>query len=88
MTQLTEQWFEQHPLFDRGNDYSFDEIFDPSYRLFVSKDRRIVATNVANLSPTAWNFHLDDETMCSLADFDVETVEDANTILGVYGITI
>lgn len=88
MTQLTESWFEQNPLFHRSKNYNLSSYYGDDFRSFTSNDRRIVATNIANLSNTAWNIHLDDSTMCSLADFDVETVEDANTILAIYGIKI
>jgi len=57
---------------------------NPNYMFFISKDGRLAIRNVTNLSQDAWNFHLDNEDMDSLASFDVETVEDANTILNIY----
>lgn len=57
---------------------------EPNFMQYVSKDGRLGICNVTNLSGSAWNFHLDNEDMDSLASFDVETVEDANTILNIY----
>lgn len=57
---------------------------NPYFMQFISKDGRLGICNVANFSNNAWNFHLDNEDMDSLASFDVETVEDANTILNIY----
>ena len=58
--------------------------FGPDYIEFVSDDGRLLIRNTGNLSNKSWWFHLDNEDMDSLAGFDVETIEDANTILNVY----
>lgn len=57
---------------------------NPNYMFFISKDGRLGIRNVTNLSQDAWNFHLDNGDFDTVASFDVETVEDANTILNIY----
>jgi hypothetical protein len=39
---------------------------------------------IGNLSQDSWVIHLDNNDYNSIAVFDVETVEDANTIFTVY----
>ena len=68
----------QENLLRKTDDFGLD------YIEFVSDDGRLIITNKSNLSDKSWWFHLDNEDMDSIAGFDVETVEDANTILNVY----
>lgn len=77
----TIEWLEHSP----ADEYRMRAVLNnPDFMQFISKDGRLGICNVANLSYNAWNFHLDNEDMDSLASFDVETVEDANTILNIY----
>ena len=92
MMKLTKEYFERHPDFEHDSflENSYREM-DPSYSEYLcyqSLDGRIVVQNFSNLSDSAWNIHVDNECFESLASFDVETVEDANKVLGIYGMKI
>lgn len=77
----TVEWLE-HSVAD---EYRMRTVLNnPDYMYFISKDSRLVIRNVGNLSNDSWNFHLDNEDMDSIANFDAENVEDANTILNIY----
>lgn len=68
-----------------ADEYRLRAVFNnPNYMFFISKDGRLAIRNVTNLSQDAWNFHLDNGDFDTVASFDVETIEDANTILNIY----
>ena len=77
----TIEWLEHCP----ADEYRMRTVLNkPDFTEFESKDGLFTICNLANLSADAWHIHLDNEDMDSLASFDVETVEDANTILNIY----
>ena len=90
--KLNKEYFDNHEGFDANTNHNYLNWYRengfPDYNEYTSKDGRIIVKNIANLSDDAWNFHVDDDDFCSLASFDVETVEDANTILKIYGLSI
>lgn len=90
---LTVEYLEEHGYI---HDVELEEYHQEhgrcGYLILISNDNRIILQNKANLPSTyeypAWNIHVDNEDMESIASFDVNSLEDANTILGVYNLKI
>lgn len=86
-TPLTVEYLEQQGY---KHDSSLKTCLYKHY--LVSPDGRICIKDSTNLPYTEgypdWNIHVDSEDMDSLASFDVNNIEDANTILGVYNLKL
>lgn len=77
----TIEWLEHCP----ADEYRMRAVLNnPDFTEFQSKDGLFTIRNVANLSADAWHIHLDNSDFDTLASFDAETVEEANTILNIY----
>ena len=77
----TIEWLEH----STADEYSMRTVLNkPDFTEFQSKDELFTICNVANLSGDAWHIHLDNCDFDTLASFDVETLEDANTFLNIY----
>lgn len=92
-TPLTVEYLEEHGyIHDAELEEYHQEHGRCGYLILSSNDNRIILQNKANLQSTydypAWNIHLDNEDMETIASFDVNSLEDANTILGVYNLKI
>ena len=92
-TPLTVEYFEKLGFeHDITLEENRGEVNGEPYCYLHSPDSRITVDNWTNLLYTegypAWAFHVDNEDMDSLANFDVNNLEDANTILGVYNLKI
>lgn len=94
--KLTPEFFEKSPNWIRKYDKYLPELI-----IFESNTKRIrrscskwdvyvtVTFGIDNLTGgQATNFHIDNCDRCSIASFDVETLEQANQILGVYNIRL
>ena len=92
-TPLTVEYFEKLGFeHDTTLEEYRGEVNGEPYYYLYSPDSRITVDNWTNLPYTEgypdWEFHVDNEDMDSLANFDVNNLEDANTILGVYKLKI
>ena len=78
----TVEWLEHSP----ADEYRMRAVMNnPNYMEFHSKDGQFSICNVANMSNEAWHIHLDNKDFDTLASFDIETAEQANLVLSIYG---
>lgn len=100
--KLTKHYFESnHHLWK--HDTKQEELLKPvhgdGYVCFVSNNEHIktfyknfkytvVVDNATNMGDGWWNFHIDNADMNSVAGFSVQTLEQANQILGVYNMRL
>lgn len=86
---LEKQGFEHHMMVEEEGGVTRN---GSPFLYLTSPDGRISIHNSTNLPDSdmflAWNVHVDNEDMDTLAMFDVNCLEDANTILGVYNLKI
>ena len=85
--KITKEYLETIEWLERStaDEYRMRTVLNkPDFTEFQSKDELFTICNVANLSGDAWHIHLDNCDFDTLASFDVETVEDANTFLNIY----
>lgn len=54
----------------------------PNFKLTVT------VRNISNMGDGYWSFHIDNEDMQSIAKFDVNTFQDANRVLLIYGMRL
>lgn len=71
---------------DEKDEYRLRAVLNNSdFVKYESTDGMVTIQNlIGNLSQDSWVIHLDNNDYNSIAVFDVETVEDANTIFTVY----
>lgn len=85
--KITKEYLETIEWLERStaDEYRMKTVLNkPDFTEFESKDGLFTICNLANLSADAWHIHLDNCDFDTLASFDAETVEEANTILNIY----